>query len=807
MKIETKLINEEVKKSFLNYSMSVIIGRTIPDVRDGFKPVVRRIIYSMYNLKNFYNSSYKKSARIVGEVIGKYHPHGDSSIYEAIVKLAQPFNINHTLIDGHGNFGSIDGDSYAAMRYTEIRLDKIATEIVSYLEKDTVDFVKNYDNTEDEPKLLPTLFPYLIINGSLGIAVGMATSILPHNLNEVIDAFIYYIKNKTTCSIENLLNFIKGPDFPTKGEILFKTNVTDIYKNGVGTIVLKGNIKLEKSSSHYSLIIDEIPYQVNKLKIIEKINLLITSKEVTEINNVRDESNFEGIRIVLELKSNFNPEYDLEILKNKLFSHTPLQEMHYFNFLAIKDNVPIKYNLLTYFQDYFIFRKEIELKKLNFELSKLNKTKEILSGFLICLNNIDEVIKIIKSSNDVKNAKINLIERFSFSEVQVIAILELKLQRLTKLEINNIQSELDKTIKEIEKIDKILETETSLDNHICKSLENIKNLYGRERQTKISGEYKPINIESLIKNEKVIISISNSNYIKKTSIDEFKLQHRGGVGTFILNSLSEDNIKKFIVANNLDNIYFLSNMGYIFQKKAYEINKSLRTSRGQSFANYFNFIKKDEKVVDITNFDKDSEDKYLFLITKQGLLKKILLKNLIKIYKSGKRVIKIRDNDNLLTSLLINDGDEVIIGSLFGKVIKLFTKDIPTRSTNATYGNLSLKLSEGDEIVSVTRSSEPECQLLSVTDKGYGKIFSASIIKHTNRRATGRYVIKDRKNNGNLISLFLINNEEELLIVTTNNKTIRINLSEIRKVKGKLSKGVILVNLKNKEKVSYCYLN
>ena len=788
-------IEEEMKRSYLDYAMSTIIGRALPDVRDGLKPVHRRILYAMYELGNTHDKPYKKSARIVGDVIGKFHPHGDQAVYDAITRMVQDFSLRYPLIDGQGNFGSIDGDAPAAMRYTEIRLSRIAEELLKDIEKETVLFRPNYDESLEEPVVLPSKIPNLLINGSSGIAVGMATNIPPHNLAEVVDAIIATIDNPDI-TIDELLNIIPGPDFPTQGIIYGREGIREAYTTGKGHIILRARCVIEKhkKDGRERIVITEIPYQVNKARLIEGIVELVNSKRIEGISNMKDESSREGMRIVIELKKG---ELATPIL-NKLYKHTQLQTTFGIIFLTIVNNEPRVLNLKGIINEFIKFRREIVTKRSIFELNKALERLHILEGLKIALDNIDEVIALIKASKTTQEAKSNLIERFNLTEKQATSILEMRLQRLTSLEQTKIIEELNATIEETKRLRTILDDEKVLLSIVKEELTEIKNRYKDKRQTEIVDELPEISIEDMIKEEEVVVTITSKGYIKRTPLDQYKHQLRGGKGKTGIVVREEDVVNHLYIASTHSHIIFFTNSGRAYMLKVYAIPDAPLTSRGKPIINMVN-IEKDEKITAVTHVKEFSEKRFLFLITKKGIVKKISLEELKNLRSTGIKVISLPEDDSLVEVLETNGENEVMLGTKKGMTIRFSEKEIRQMGRQA-YGVKGIRLRTGDEVVSAKVVSE-DSLVFTVTEKGYGKCTPCSEYRGQSRGGTGIINVKCRQKNGDVVHIKEINQGDEVILVTDTGRTIRFHASDLP-VQKRGGIGVKLMDLKEGEKIS-----
>ncbi len=787
-------IEEEMKRSYLDYAMSTIIGRALPDIRDGLKPVHRRILYAMYELNNTHDKPYKKSARVVGDVIGKYHPHGDQAVYDAITRMVQDFSLRYPIIDGQGNFGSIDGDEPAAMRYTEIRLSRMAEELLKDIEKETVSFKPNYDDTLTEPVVLPSKIPNLLINGSSGIAVGMATNIPPHNLTEVINAIVAYIDNPAI-TIPELIEHVTGPDFPTHGIIYGRQGIRDAYETGRGHIILRAKAIIEKKKEgREAIVITEIPYQVNKARLIENIVELITSKRIEGIANIKDESNREGIRVVIDLKRG---ELALPIL-NKLYKHTQLQTTFGIIFLTIVDNQPKVLNLKEIITEFVKFRKEVVTKRSIFELHKAEEKLHILEGLKIALEHIDEVVSLIKKAKNPQEAKASLIQRFNLSEKQATSILEMRLQRLTSLERTKILEDHAATTEEIKRLQKILQSEKLLLEIVKKELLEIKEKYGDERLTEIVDELPEIKVEDMIKEEDVVVTVTYKGYIKRTSLDQYKHQLRGGKGKIGIVVREEDIVDYLYIASTHSYLIFFTNVGKAYITRVHEIPEAQLSSKGKHILNLIN-AGKDERIAAIAHVKEFSEDKFLFLATKLGQVKKINLSLLRHQRSSGIKVISIPENDALMGVIVTTGNDEIIMGTKKGISIRF--KEAQVRSMGrAAYGIRAIRLKEGDEVVSI-ETVIPNSFIFTVTEKAYGKRVPCSKFRTQSRGGRGMINVRCGTKNGDVVCLQSVQEDNEIILITNTGRTIRLNARNIP-VHNRGGIGVKLMGLEDDQKIT-----
>ena len=776
-------IYDEMKNSYIDYSMSVIVGRALPDVRDGLKPVHRRILYGMSELGTTPDKPHKKSARIVGEVMGKYHPHGDSSIYDAMVKLAQPFATRYMLVDGHGNFGSIDGDGAAAMRYTEARMSPFSLEMIRDINKDTVDFMPNFDEEEQEPTVLPARFPNLLVNGSNGIAVGMATSIPPHNLGEVIDATVKMIDDEN-CTVDDLISIVKGPDFPTGAEILGRNAAKEAYRTGQGKVTVRSIAKFEETSRvKTQIIFSEIPYQVNKARLLEKIGELVRDKKIEGISDIRDESNRrEGIRIVIDLKKDANP----RIVLNRLYKHTSLQENFSIIMLALVDGQPKILNLYQIIEEYLKHQKNVVTRRTQFDLKKAEARAHILEGLRIALDNIDEIIKIIRSSYN--DAKEKLMQKFGLSDVQAQAILDMRLARLQGLEREKIEDEYNELQKKIAYYKSILADEKLLMGVIKDELIEIKEKYGDERRTKFASAMDEMDEEDLIEEQQVAITLTHLGYLKRIPADTYKTQKRGGKGITGLTTRENDFVKNLILTSTHDSLMFFTNTGKAHKIKAYEIPEAKRTARGTPAINFLNLMQR-ERISAIIPFRDFRDDKYLIAVTKHGTIKKTAISEFDTNRKTGLIAIKLKEGDELVGIRQTSGNDNVIIITKQGKCICFSEDDVRPMGRSAG-GVKAITLENGDEVVSM-ELVQPDEELLVVTSKGFGKRTPVSEYKIQTRGGKGllTYDKSKFKKTGELVGATVVDDEDEILLINSNGVIIRIKADEISKL-GRATQGV-----------------
>ncbi|EDO6817101.1 TPA: DNA topoisomerase (ATP-hydrolyzing) subunit A [Campylobacter coli] len=823
--IELVDIENSIKSSYLDYSMSVIIGRALPDARDGLKPVHRRILYAMQNDEAKSRTDFVKSARIVGAVIGRYHPHGDIAVYDALVRMAQDFSMRYPSITGQGNFGSIDGDSAAAMRYTEAKMSKLSHELLKDIDKDTVDFVPNYDGSESEPDVLPSRVPNLLLNGSSGIAVGMATNIPPHSLNELIDGLLYLLDNKDA-SLEEIMQFIKGPDFPTGGIIYGKKGIIEAYRTGRGRVKVRAKTHIEKKTNKDVIVIDELPYQTNKARLIEQIAELVKEKQIEGISEVRDESNKEGIRVVIELKR----EAMSEIVLNNLFKSTTMESTFGVIMLAIHNKEPKIFSLLELLNLFLTHRKTVIIRRTIFELQKARARAHILEGLKIALDNIDEVIALIKNSSDNNTARDSLVAKFGLSELQANAILDMKLGRLTGLEREKIENELAELMKEIARLEEILKSETLLENLIRDELKEIRSKFDVPRITQIEDDYDDIDIEDLILNENMVVTITHRGYIKRVPSKQYEKQKRGGKGKLAVTTYDDDFIESFFTANTHDTLMFVTDRGQLYWLKVYKIPEGSRTAKGKAVVNLIN-LQADEKIMAIiptTDFD---ENKSLCFFTKNGIVKRTNLSEYQNIRSVGVKAINLDENDELVTAIIVqrdeneetglldddslNDentnSDENLIESIKGKMLFAVTKKgmcikFPLAKVReigrVSRGVTAIKFKEkNDELVGAVVIENDEQEILSISAKGIGKRTNAGEYRLQSRGGKGVICMKLTDKTKELISVVIVDESMDLMALTSSGKMIRVDMQSIRKA-GRNTSGVIVVNVENDEVVS-----
>ena len=800
---ESQIIRTEysdlMKKSYIDYAMSVIIARALPDVRDGLKPVQRRTLYDMHELGIRYDKPYRKCARIVGDTMGKYHPHGDSSIYGALVNLAQEWSTRYPLVDGHGNFGSVDGDGAAAMRYTEARLSKISMEMTADINKDTVDFVPNFDETEKEPVVLPSRFPNLLVNGTSGIAVGMATNIPPHNLREVINAVVKIIDDQIDengeTSIEDILQIIKGPDFPTGAEILGTRGIEEAYRTGRGKIRVRAVTNIEPMQNGKNrIIVTELPFMVNKARLIEKIAELVRDKKVDGITDLSDQSSREGMRICIELRRDVNP----NVILNQLYKHTQLQDTFGVIMLALVNNEPKVMNILDMLKYYLKHQEEVVTRRTKYDLNKAEERAHILQGLLIALDNIDEVIKIIRGSKNVQEAKAELISRFDLSEVQAQAIVDMRLRALTGLEREKLEAEYAELMKKIEEYRAILADRKLLLGVIRKEILVISEKYGDERRTHIGYDEFDISMEDLIPRENVVITVTNMGYIKRMSMDTFKSQNRGGKGIKGMQTLEEDFIRELFVTTSHHYIMFFTNKGRVYRLKAYEIPEAGRTARGTAVINLLQLMP-DEKITATIPIKEYEDGKYLFMATKKGLVKKTPIQDYMNVRKTGLAAISLREDDLLIEVKVTDNAQDILLVTKYGQCIRFNEKDV--RSTGrVSMGVRGMNLSDNDEIIGMQMSSQGK-DMLIVSEKGMGKRTSMEEFTKQNRGGKGVKCYKITEKTGNVVGMKAVDEESEIMIINTEGIVIRMKCSDISQY-GRITSGVKLINLPEKERVA-----
>ena len=786
-------VDDELKKSFIAYAMAVNVSRAIPDVRDGLKPVHRRILYSMHEMGLYNDKAYRKCARIVGDVLGKYHPHGDSAVYDALVRLAQDFTINFPLVDGHGNFGSVDGDPPAAMRYTEARMSKLAAEMLRDLDKETVDYYPTFDDTSMQPCVLPSRFPNLLVNGSDGIAVGMATNIPPHNLAEVIGAVIAQIDNPEI-TIDELMEYVPAPDFPTGAILMGRAGVKRAYRTGRGSYVLRAKCEIEDYNSGNTvrsrIIVTEIPYQVNKARLIENIADLVKEKRIEGISDIREESDRDGMRIVVEIKKDANP----QVVLNLLYKHTALQTSNGIIFLALRDGEPKVLNLKEIIDCYIRHQIDVIVRRTKFDLNKSEERAHIVSGLVLALANIDEVIAIIKGSQDKFVAIDKLMAAFELSEKQANAIMEMRLQRLTSLEVDKLEEELTQLQATIADLRDILANESRVLEIIKTDLRTIMEKYPSERRTELSYDYGEIDIEDLIEREDVVITMTHSGYIKRQPVAEYKAQRRGGMGITAHKPKDEDFVERLFIASTHDEILFFSSFGKVYSIKAYEIPEAQRQARGRAIVNLLQ-IEQNEKITAVIPLTEGTEG-YIAMATHKGLIKKTALEEFANIRKVGKIAIKITEGDELISVQFTTGEDELIIASKEGKCIRFSEKDVRPMGRD-TQGVKAMSLNEDDYLVDML-IVKPDCEILTLTSNGYGKRSDVEDYRLQGRAGKGIKAGVFNEKTGYLVNLKIVSEQEDIMIITGNGTIIRMHVADITKI-GRNTQGVRVMRVKDSE--------
>ena len=792
--VERELV-AEVKQSFLDYAMSVIVSRAIPDVRDGLKPVHRRIVFGMNELGMQPDKPYRKSARIVGDVMGKYHPHGDSSIYSALVRLAQPFSIRYTLVDGHGNFGSIDGDEAAAMRYTEARMSKIALEMVRDIKKDTVDFTPNYDGEEEEPVVLPSRFPNLLVNGSSGIAVGMATNIPPHNLTEVVNAIVALARNPELTPEEIMLNYLYGPDFPTGGIILGRSGIKKAYETGQGSITIRSRTEIEEyGNDRRRIVVSEIPYGVNKALMVEGIGHLVRDKIIDGITAIRDESNKEGIRVVIELRKDVVP----EVILNQLFKNTQLQSSFGVIMLCLVNGEPKILPITKALQYYLDFQCEVVERRTRFDLKKAKDQLHIYEGLLLAQDNIDEVVQIIRTSKTQEDARNRLMERFGFTEVQTKSILDMRLARLVGLEKDTIIANIERLKQEIANFEYILSSHEHVLNKVVDELLEIKERFGDERRTEISNIAADIDDEDLIPQQDIVISLTKSGYIKRLTSDTFKVQHRGGVGITGTKMNKEDVVDLIVYAHTHTDLLFFSNFGKVYRLRGHQVPEYSRTSKGLPVQNLIN-LEEGEKVLTIITVDEYNENNYLFFATKRGVVKRTSVVEFESIRQTGKKAIVMREDDELIGVKLTNGEALISLSADNGKMVKFPEDQVRVMGRSAT-GVKGMEIDDNEEVIAVTTSLEGQ-YILSLSEKGYGKMSPLDDYRQTSRGTKGVITLNMTEKTGKLVATRAVNGDEDIIVITKMGVVIRTSLKQVA-ISGRNTQGVKIIRIKDDESVS-----
>ena len=778
-------IAEEMKKSYIDYSMSVIVGRALPDVRDGLKPVHRRILYSMSELNLTPDKPYRKSARIVGDVLGKYHPHGDSAVYLAMVRMAQDFSTRGLLVDGHGNFGSVDGDSPAAMRYTEARMSKLALELLRDIDKETVDFVPNFDESLKEPAVLPSRYPNLLVNGSNGIAVGMATSIPPHNIGEVIDATVHLIDNEE-CSVDDLMKFVKGPDFPTSAIIMGKENIAEAYRTGRGKVKVRARAVIEElPKGKQQIVVTEIPYQVNKAKLVERIAELVKDKKVEGISDLRDESNRNGMRIVIELKRDVNA----NIVLNNLYKHSQMEETFSVIMLALVNGQPKVLNLKQILYHYVQHQKDVVTRRTKFELNKAEARAHILEGLRIALDNIDAVISLIRASKTTQEAKSGLMEKFGLTDIQAQAILDMRLQRLTGLERDKIEAEYEELIKKINRLKEILANERLLLNVIKEEMLIIKENYADERRTEIRHAEGEIDMRDLIEDEEIAITLTHFGYIKRLPADTYKSQKRGGRGISALTTREEDFVKHLVSTTTHSKLLFFTNKGRVFRLNAYEIPEGKRQAKGTAIVNLLQ-LGPNEKIATLLAIDEKDDNKYLLLATKNGIVKKTDREEFKNINKAGLIAIGLREDDELIGVKVTDGNKDVLLVTKEGMSIRFDENDIRSMGRSAM-GVKGITLSNDDKVVSMSLCEEGT-DVLVVSENGFGKRTDINEYRTQIRAGKGIKTYNIAEKTGKLVGAEMVNEDDEMMIINSDGVLIRLRVNEIS-LFGRVTSGVKLM--------------
>jgi DNA gyrase subunit A len=793
-------IEEEMKSSYIDYSMSVIVSRALPDVRDGLKPVHRRVLFGMHEMGNSSGRPYKKSARVVGEVLGKYHPHGDSSVYDTMVRMAQDWSLRYTLVDGQGNFGSVDGDSPAAMRYTEVRLRKIAEEILSDIDKDTVDFQLNFDDSLEEPKVLPTRIPNLLVNGAAGIAVGMATNMPPHNLTEVVNATMAYIDDREI-SIDGLMEYVKAPDFPTGGTIYGYEGVRDAFHSGRGRVVLRGKCHFEEVNGRECIIATEIPYQVNKAEMIKKTADLINEKKLEGIADIRDESDRSGMRIVYVLKRDAVP----NVVLNKLYKYTSLQSSFSVNNIALVHGRPEMLNLKDLIHHFVDHRHDVVVRRTKYELSQAEKRSHILEGLLIAIDHLDKVIALIRASNTVDDARDGLMSQFGLSEVQAKAILDLRLQKLTGLERDKVKAEYAELMALITYLKRILNEESLRFQIIKDELVEIRDKYGDDRRTDIEYAGGDVSIEDMIADEEVVITISRAGYVKRTPLTEYRSQGRGGVGARGATTRDEDFIEQVFVATNHNYLLLFTEQGRCFWLRVYEIPEGTRTSKGKAVVNLIN-IPQDDKVrafINVLNLKDEAyiNNHYVVLCTLRGIIKKTTLEAYSRPRANGINAITVREGDTLLEARLTGGNDELLMAIRSGKAIRFNESKVRPMGRNASGVRAMALDTETDEVVGMVCVSNPDETILVVSEHGYGKRTDLEDYRVTNRGGKGVKTLNITDKTGQLVAIKSVTDEDDLMITNKSGVMIRLRMDDLR-VMGRATQGVRLINLKGNDTIA-----
>ena len=785
-------LKKTMETSYIDYAMSVIASRALPDVRDGLKPVQRRVLYSMIELNNGPDKPHRKCARIVGDTMGKYHPHGDSSIYGALVNMAQDWSTRYPLVDGHGNFGSVDGDGAAAMRYTEARLSKISMEMLADINKDTVDFMPNFDETEKEPVVLPSRYPNLLVNGTTGIAVGMATNIPPHNLREVIYAVVKIIDNQVKedrgTDIEELLEIVKGPDFPTGGMILGTTGINEAYRTGRGKVRVRAVTNIEPMQNGKNrIVVTELPYMVNKARLIEKIAELVRDKKIDGITDLRDESDRQGMRICIELRRDVNP----NVVLNLLYKHTQLQDTFGVIMLALVNNEPKVLNLGEMLNYYLLHQEDVVTRRTKYDLNKAEERAHILQGLLIALDNIDEVISIIRSSKNTQEAKDRLIERFALTDVQAQAIVDMSLRALTGLEREKIENEYAELMAKIEELKAILADKKKLLGVIREEILTIAEKYGDDRRTSIGYDEYDISMEDLIPVTNTVVTMTKLGYIKRMSVDNFRSQHRGGKGIKGMETIEDDYIEELLMTTSHHYLMFFTNMGKVYRMKAYEIPEAGRTARGTAIINLLQ-LQPNEKITAVIPIREYKEGNYLFMATKKGIVKKTPIEDYANVRKTGLTAISLRDDDELIEVKKTDNTKDIVMVTKYGQCIRFHETDVRSTGRNSM-GVIGMNLSDDDEVVGMQMNTQGDA-LLIVSEKGLGKATLMTEFSTQNRGGKGVKCYKITEKTGNIVGVKAVNQDSEIMLITTEGIIIRMKVTDISLL-GRVTSGVKLINM------------
>lgn len=786
-------INEEVKRSYLDYAMSVIVGRALPDVRDGLKPVQRRILYAMYDAGITPDKPYKKSAVVVGNVLARYHPHGDAAVYDALVRLAQDFVCRYPLVDGHGNFGSIDGDAPAAMRYTEVRLAPISLQMLADIEQETVDFMPNYDESTKEPAVLPSRIPNLLVNGSAGIAVGMATNIPPHNLSEVIDGLVHLIDHPEA-TIDDLMKHIPGPDFPSAGYILGRDGIRDAYTKGRGSVVMRGKAEIEKGPGNKTqIVITELPYQVNKARLIERIAELVREKKIEGISDLRDESDRTGMRIVVEVKKDANP----QVILNRLYKHTNLQDTFGVIMIALVDGEPRTLNLKQVLDYYLQHQITVIRRRSQYQLRRAQERLHIVEGLVTALDHIDEVINLIRSSQTDQEARSGLMEQFGLSEIQAQAILDMRLKRLTGLEREKVLDEKQELEKRISYLEALLASDQKIRGVVRKELLDVKKKFGDERRTVITAKKSEFKVEDIIPNEYVVVTLTRRGYIKRIPVNTYRGQHRGGKGITALTTKDGDLVEQLFVASTHSYLLFFTNKGKVYRIKVYEIPEGSRQAKGTALVNLIP-LEGDEFVTALIPLKEFRDDRYLFMVTRQGTVKKGVLSDYDAVRKDGLIAIRLRPDDELIGVRLTEGNCDIMLVTKNGKSLCFNERDVRSMGRTA-YGVLGIRLDSGDEVVGMERLGQAD-QVLVVTEKGYGKRTELKEYRLQKRGGKGIITLRVTERNGHLVSTKVVDERDEVLLMSSDDIIIRIPVKEVT-LQGRNTQGVRLMRLNEDERV------